>query len=74
MHCDTCIWSHLSLDPDSKQSGQMLCKVNPPTPFAVAIPTEQGIGIQVLNLFPTVSKNDSCSFFDDETLDQQLIS
>ena len=43
----------------------MLCKVNPPVPFALAVPTAQGLSVQVMNLWPTVTKNDSCSLYDD---------
>lgn len=64
-HCDSCIWAHLSLDPQSQQGGQMLCKVNPPVPFAISAPTAQGINVQVINLWPTVTKNDHCSYYDD---------
>jgi hypothetical protein len=74
MNCDSCIWAHLSLDPQSKQGGQMLCKVNPPVPFAIPVPQPQGISVQVMNLWPTVTKNDGCSLYDDgKDEDHQIV-
>jgi len=64
--CGNCIWANMELNPNSQQHGQLICKMNPPTPFAIAVPTANGIQVQVLNLRPTMSKDDYCAFFDDD--------
>jgi hypothetical protein len=57
--CTTCRFSSLDLGK-GPQAGKLLCRLNPPSPFAVSIPTAQGITVQVLTIWATVTADDVC--------------
>ena len=59
MNCTTCRFSNIDLGK-SPQAGKLLCRLNPPTPFAVAIPTTGGVTVQVLTIWATVTEDDHC--------------
>lgn len=60
MNCTTCKHSKIDLG-SSPSSGKLLCRLNPPAAAAVAIPTAQGVAVQVITVWPTVTENDHCS-------------
>ena len=57
--CTTCRFSQVDLGK-GPQAGKLLCRLNPPSPFAIGIPTAQGITVQVLTIWATVTDNDVC--------------
>lgn len=64
--CSTCLWSSLDLNPNSQQNGQTVCKLNPPTPIGIPVPTPQGVSVQVLNLRPIMAPSDFCGMWEGE--------
>jgi len=60
MNCTTCQHSKIDLG-QSPSSGKLLCRLNPPSAAAVAIPTAQGVAVQVITVWPTVTDSDHCS-------------
>jgi len=66
MHCSECVWSQLSLDPASKNAGQLICRLNPPVMAGIPVPTAQGMNVQVIPMWSIVQKDDWCSSFEDE--------
>jgi len=58
-NCTNCRFSSLDLGK-GPQAGKVLCRLNPPSPFAIAIPTNQGITVQVLTIWATVTADDVC--------------
>lgn len=62
--CKTCVYSAVSLSPESKQAGQMICRATPPQAAAIPIPTAQGISIQIMTLWPIVTAADVCAGYD----------
>lgn len=59
MNCTTCQFSSIDLGK-SPQAGKLLCRLIPPSPFAIAIPTAGGITVQVLTIWATVTEDDHC--------------
>jgi hypothetical protein len=66
MHCNECVWSQLSLDPASKNAGQLICRANPPVMAAIPVQTAQGMNVQVIPMWAVVQKDDWCGCFEDE--------
>jgi len=64
MSCKTCIYSAISLSPESKQSGKLLCRAQPPIPQGIAVPAQGGISIQVVTLWPVVEPADICGAYE----------
>lgn len=64
MSCKTCIYSAISLSPESKQSGKLLCRAQPPVPAAIPIPAQGGISLQVVTLWPVVENSDICGAYE----------
>jgi hypothetical protein len=58
-NCTNCRFSSLDLGKGS-QAGKVLCRLNPPTPFAIAITTNQGVTVKVTSLWATVTADDVC--------------
>jgi len=57
--CTTCRFSNIDLG-NGPQAGKLLCRLNPPTPVAIGVPTGQGITMQVLTIWPIVTAEDLC--------------
>lgn len=66
--CSNCTFAKLEL-VDQAQAGQMICKAMPPKPFAITVPQNGQIQVQVLSLWPTVKRDDWCGMWDDEIED-----
>lgn len=64
--CENCVHMSISL-ADKNSAGQMICRSRPPVPGVVSVPTQQGLSVQVLTLWPVISKNDICGEYDDGT-------
>ena len=62
--CKTCMYSAVTLAPESKQAGQMLCRATPPQAAVIPIPTPQGVQIQIMTLWPIVTAADICAGFE----------
>ena len=62
--CGTCNHAQISL-VDKNTAGQLLCRSRPPVPFAIPMPTREGVSVQILTLWPIVQKTDHCADFDD---------
>lgn len=59
MHCLECQYSKIKI-ADAQGASQFICFRNPPVPAAIPIPTQHGINVNVLTLWPTVTANDIC--------------
>lgn len=68
-NCQSCIYSAVQLDAQSHQAGGLICRAIPPTPQAIAVPTPQGISVQILTLWPVVKKDDVCAMHDNGDAD-----
>lgn len=64
MSCQSCIYSAVSLDPQSKQSGKLLCRAQPPVPHAIALQQREGVQVQILTLWPVVERSDICGAYE----------
>ena len=64
MSCKTCQYSAVSLSPESKQSGKLLCRAQPPVPAAIPVQQPGGISIQVVTLWPVVEHGDICGAYE----------
>jgi hypothetical protein len=63
MNCTLCRYSSIDLGK-SPQAGKLLCRLNPPSPAAIAIPTPGGVTVQVLTIWATVTPDDWCQQFE----------
>ena len=70
--CKTCVYSAVSLAPESKQAGQLICRATPPQSAAIPIQTPQGMSIQIMTLWPIVTSADICGGY--ESQDESKIS
>ena len=68
MTCKSCIYSAVSLSPESNQSGKLLCRAQPPMPAAIPIQSAQGVSIQVVTLWPVVERSDICGAYEKNEL------
>ena len=68
MSCKSCIYSAVSLSPESAQSGKLLCRAQPPVPAAIPIQSAQGVSIQVVTLWPVVERSDICGAYEKNEL------
>ena len=69
-NCASCTFAKVQL-LDNAQAGQMICKAMPPKPFAVTVPANGQLQVQVLTLWPSVNRDDWCGMWDDEVEDLQ---
>ena len=58
-HCSNCFHGHIMLTGET-QAGQMICRLNPPTPYPVQQQTRGGVQLQIIPLWAIVTKNDVC--------------
>jgi hypothetical protein len=56
----------ISLDPASKNPGQLICRANPPVMAAIPVPAPNGINVQMIPMWAVVQKDDWCGCFEDE--------
>ena len=72
--CKTCLYSAVSLAPESKQAGQMICRATPPQAAAIQVPTQGGIQVQILTLWPIVTAADICGGYDPQEEKPKIIN
>jgi hypothetical protein len=58
MSCFKCLHSFLAI---GDKISERKCRLNPPQCSAVAFPTPQGVGVQIITAWPTVRDEDRCA-------------
>jgi hypothetical protein len=57
----SCLSCKFSFAAIAEKSPELKCRFDPPRATAIAFPTQQGIGVQIISAWPTVKDVDHCS-------------
>ena len=59
--CSQCYYGRKALaGPTAQAQTGLLCHRNPPIPAAIASPTQMGMQVQVITLYPAVQESNWC--------------